>query len=264
MNRQDLGELTADAMMMARLLTNLVRGGGTDGVKALEQKMHLADAVCLHAELKEHLAVYDRIIEICRAVEYGRYLDYQRGCNRWHEDGCRHACTSAERCDGFLEMDPYDAILMHLDELQPLSDMAVWAARTKLQKDWALNRTLHECFPGITPYTIDTDDDGNEVMVPLDESRQAEFDVKKEVDQAVLEARVAQYDAHRALIRQVCQDKGSIREILALVEDGLPLQSTVKAGTADRPPAPPSPAPGLVYVWSELLGEYLLVQVQQA
>jgi len=174
----------------------------------------------------------------------------------------------SSQCDMFIKDDPYESILFHLSELRPFSKATQDFVERGIEiSQRGMRQAFRKFFPEIQSYITGTDEDGSSIMIPETDEMRAEREARQDAEAKLLALRAKQYDAHRELIRQVCQRKGSIREILSLAEDGLPLQTTIRGITTQtvksgesRPPQPPGPGKGLVYEWSELLGEYLLVR----
>jgi hypothetical protein len=107
-------------LMIAMFTIQLRRGEYNTREEELEKKLILADFVLLKDELEEHIKPLDRMLKVCEAVANGRYLEDCQRCH-WGKP-CAYACTSAERCEGFDDRDPYTAIADTLEELQPFTD----------------------------------------------------------------------------------------------------------------------------------------------
>jgi hypothetical protein len=209
----------------------------SDGPEVAEHRAKLKTAMCVRDELHDLWSVYKDIREICQTVASGSYRDYQ--LHHPSED---------------FPYDVHEAIADLLDELEPFSDDA----------KALLGHDLNPLLPRRS--RVELDEDGEERLV---------FDVTpeeqrayQEQEQLIWREMTEHHHAHIALMREICGRKGDLQEIISIIEDGLPLQETVQASNTepegDRPPQPPSPGNGLVYEWSESLGEYLLVREHQA
>jgi hypothetical protein len=228
MKLKELRDVSTEAFMIVHLSTSLLRRRNYETeAHAFNLKLGLAEAALLHAEAKEHIGVLESGLEICEAVARGRYLeDRQRGCARWGS-GCRYACTSQEDCENFDERDPYTAIRSLLDELEPFTE----GLRSFIVAQGHLQRSRRQAiwgegglFGGATIVMHTQDEDG--VLHPMSEEESkdalAMHDADKDRANESMALRVDQYDLNLGHIRRICHERGDLREIVTIINDGLP------------------------------------------
>jgi hypothetical protein len=237
MKIEELKKMSGETLLTTEMLTTQLRRCVDEtSEKVLRMKLMLADFTVLRRELKDHIEALEDILKVCEAVAQGRYLEDCQRCH-WGEHHCEYQCTRRdEHCDSFDDRDPYDNILSWFeDDLVPFSAMLRhWiTAQVDLQRKrreamWGKDGL----FGNSKLVMYQQDDDG--VMRPMtDEESQAAMatrDAKEDTSNQSMAMRVDQYELNLQHIRRICRAKGDLREVAAIINDGLP--PTIQQGVS--------------------------------
>jgi hypothetical protein len=187
-------------------------------------------------ELNEHIHTLERILQMCEAVKQRRYPEDWQRCTRLSSKySCEHACMSSERCDGFDERDAHTVIAEALSELEPFSN----PLRGWILYQFQMQRRRRELICGPDGLLGDAKiviygDDGSGVLKPMSDEEasaaMAQQDAKEDAENEAMALRIDQYELNRQRIVHLCEVKGDLQEVAAIIEGGMPPQ--VRRGIA--------------------------------
>jgi hypothetical protein len=223
MKIKELRDVCGEATLVIHMVTmQLRRHEYETDVEELQHKLMLADAMLLKTEIKEHIGTLENILKICEAVKHNRYLEDWQRCSRRSSSPCEHACTSSERCDGFSDLEPHQAIASQLEELAPFTDeLRSWViAQLDLQRKRREALWGPDGLFGGVKRVMYTE------QGPMDEQESADaiarLEAKEDAENESMGLRVDQYELNLERIRHLCAVKGDLQEIVAIIHDGLP------------------------------------------
>jgi hypothetical protein len=184
----------------------------------------------LRAELKDHLDALERILEICDIVSRDRYRDEWQLCQlggHVDEDGAPTTC--GEWCDGFDQRSPHRVIADTIADLQPLSaDLRSWIA---FQAEYHAKREEAVFGPGGLfgngPCLRAVEQgDGTVKLVPMREEEvaasHAQRRAREQAHHESVAARMDQYELNWSLIQRICEQEGSLADIVYIIQEGMP------------------------------------------